>query len=287
MAGSIVSSKESYSGDVDDVALHGTAICMEWSEVLEGILRYSESDAAAYSNRKMCRDFLSFVEQLHPELTPYSSFSLCGSNKQALGRRTIALLDELADRTGLESHGDEYLYRPGKIAERVALWVDGDSVSKIKIGLWPADTVSQARRFFGNVNAAKFLNLAEWKVEPNLHFSYIGTHLIWANTTLSKDQYFKYFAQGGTFGKKSRLELKILAMNWEELGLISAANRGELEYQFNSTTRETLNVIPGFGLYRSLDVKELIDLEEKGKLEAHLMKVIDEPLSTWNEALVV
>ena len=75
-------SRRSFSGDVDDVVLHGSAICLEWSEVLEGVLKYADSGIASFSNREIVVDLLSFVEEHHPDLTPYRTFRLCGDRLQ-------------------------------------------------------------------------------------------------------------------------------------------------------------------------------------------------------------
>ena len=96
-------SRDSFSGDIGDVDLHDWAVCLEWSEVLEGVLKYADSEIAPFSSRDIVRDFLSFVEEVRPELTPYSTFKLCGERPEALRRRTSRLLDDLAKKVDLES----------------------------------------------------------------------------------------------------------------------------------------------------------------------------------------
>lgn len=64
-------SRNSYSVDTTDVELHNSAVCLEWSEVLEGVLRYADSGMAAFSSREVCNDLLSFVEEVHANRTPY------------------------------------------------------------------------------------------------------------------------------------------------------------------------------------------------------------------------
>ena len=170
-------SRDSLPGDVNDGTLHGSAICLEWSEVLEGVLKYTDSRIAPFSNREIARDFLSFVEDVYPGLTPYRTFKLCGERPEALQRRTSLLLDDLAkkiDKADGASQGG-YLFRPGKIAERVMIQIES---RKLKVKLAPADTVGQARRFYKKVDKTAFLSLEEWEVKPNLHFSFVSRHLI-------------------------------------------------------------------------------------------------------------
>ena len=276
-------SQSSISGNVDDVLLHDSAICLEWSEILEGVLKYADSGTAAFGSREMLRDLLSFVEEFHPSLTPYRTFRLCGNRYEALSRRAIRLLDRLGEQVELESRNDDYLFRPEKIAERVWIWVEKKLT--LNVDIYPADTVSQARRFYQQVDRAAFLGLGQWEVRPNLHFSYMNTHLIFAETNWGTDRYFDYFAGGQFYGQMDQATLVPLAERWKTDGIITGEVRRKLEYQFNFTKRTTLNVIPGFSVCREWDLSAVIDLEEKGKLEEHVINALAAPLSTWEETL--
>ena len=55
---------------INDVTLHDLTVCLEWSEILEGVLKYADSGIAPFGSREIARDFLSFVEEFHPMLTP-------------------------------------------------------------------------------------------------------------------------------------------------------------------------------------------------------------------------
>ena len=185
--GQLCPSRASFPDGIDDVTLHDSAICLEWSEVLEGVLRYTNSPMPSFSNREIARDFLSFVEKIHPMLTPYRTFGLCGDRSEALERRITRLVDEIAELSGVENGGG-YLYRPDKIAQRIHFWVHTPEREswRLRVGLWPASTAAQADAFYkaiqkGN-NKGEFLSLnrqEEWQVDPNLNFSFRGTKLLW------------------------------------------------------------------------------------------------------------
>ncbi len=279
-------SRSSYSGNFCDVCLHELAICLEWSEILEGVVKYVDSGTAAFSSREICRDFLSFVKKYHPSLTPYRTLKLCGNRPQALQRWAIWLLKALAAARGLECRDDEYLFRPGKIAERIALSVVVEPELALKVSLWPADTVNQARRFYNEADKTKFLGLDEWEIRPNLHFSYVNTHLIWAESSWENDRYFDYFfGNQQSYGQMNHEKLAPLAEKWENEGLITSVDRTDIEYQFNSTKRETLNVIPGFSVCRVWKLNTATDLEERGQLESHIIGALAAPLDSWGETL--
>ncbi len=277
-------SRDSFLGDVDDVTLHDSAICLEWSEVLEGVLKYADSSIVPFSSREIARDFLSFVEEVHPGLTPYRTFKLCGERPEALQRRTSLLLDDLAkkiDKADVESQG-WYLFRPGKIAERVMIQIES---WKLKVELAPADTVGQARRFYDAVDKTAFLSLKEWKVEPNLHFSFVSKHLIWAGTDCETCEYLDYFSDESSYGQMDRDNLLPLAEQWEREGLIRSEDRDKIKGQFSNTKRRNLNVVPGLSVSREWDLDTVIELEERRELEAYIIDTLATPLATWGETL--
>ena len=186
-------SRRSFSSDVEveDVKLYESAICLEWSDILEGVLRYIHSGIPPFGSREIARDFLSFVEELHPDLTPYRTFELCGHRPEALKRRMILLVAALTrdgENLGRKelSDGWPYIFCPDKSVQRVAFSsVSESNFSKLRMSLWPADTVGQAHCFYKAVDREAFLSLeksAGWKVKPNLHFSYWQgylRHLVW------------------------------------------------------------------------------------------------------------
>ena len=283
-------SRASFSGDIDDVYLYSSAICLEWSEVLEGVLRYADSDIPPFSSRKIARDFLSFVEKVHPALTPYCTFGLCGARPEALQRRTSLLVDDLASQRGLESRWDKkdkYLYRPDKIAERVMIRVESQ---KLKVGLAPANTVTQVRHFYKAVDREAFLSLEEWKVEPDLHFfSWPPSNWNWigARTAWETRDYLDYFLDQSLYGRMDRDRLLSLAEQWACKGLITSEDLDKIRDLFRNTNIQSLNVVPGFSVTREWDLSAVIKLEEQeqGKLEECIIDALATPLATWGETL--
>src|SRR5208283_1731944 len=51
------------------------------------------------------------------------------------------------------------------------------------MGVYPGDTINQARNFFASANIANFDALVKkgWSVKANLHFSYVSKHLVWSD----------------------------------------------------------------------------------------------------------
>ena len=242
--------RDSFAYEIDDDTLHGSAVCLEWPEVLEGVLNYVNSDIAPFSSREIVRDFLSFVEEYHPKLTPYRTFELCGERSEALQRRTSRLLDNLAkkvDKEDVESR-DGYLFRPGKIAERVFISISKSKPWKLQVALHPANTVTQARHFYKAVDREAFLSLEEWKVEPDLHFfSWPPSNWNWigAKTAWETRDYLDYFSDQSSYGRMDRDRLLSLAEQWECKGLITSEDLDEIRDLFRNTNIQSLNVVPG------------------------------------------
>ena len=284
--GQLSPSRNSFSGNIDDVVLHDSAVCLEWSEVLEGVLKYADSSIASFGSREIARDLLSLVEELHPKLTPYRSFKLCGNRREALRRRMIRLLDSLAHCIGLESRDDWYLFRPGKIAERVGIGIPDVEPVTLRVCLWPASTRGQADKFFESVSREDFLSLNEqgWNVAPNLNFSYNGTKLIWATTAWEASRYLDYFSSGERlYGRKHWCELLPLIEEWEAEGLVSLRDRQQIENVRDRTNREYLDINPEFSVSRKWELDTVIELEERETLETDIIERLATPLATWRE----
>lgn len=219
-----------------------------------------------------------------------NTFELCGDRPEALNRRVILLLNELANEKKLEVVDKKYpcyLKRPHKIAERVMMEVEAKN---LRITLAPADTVTQAREFFCKVDKEDFLSLEEssaWTVRPNLHFSFARTLLIWAETTWKTRKYFDYFSDGyrSLYGQKCRDKLSTLAEQWMDKGLIDKQARDEIKAEFNNTKRKTLNVVPGFSVSLEWDLDTVIQWEKSGELETQIANALATLLETWGEEL--
>lgn len=274
----------------EKVWLHEFAICLEWPDILEAVLKYSYSEIASFGNRNITRDFLSFTEEFHPNLTPYRTYRLCGNRESALNRRTVCLVDTLASRTGLSVHNQSRhcLVRPDCIATIIefAIIINSSNTWKLSINLWPASTSFQAKKFSEVLNRAEFLNLDEskWDVTPNLNFSYRGTKLHWATTDWNSETYLNYFFnEERSYGRKYLRELTELLELWSENGLIGHDDRLEIERKIQN--RAFLDVNPEFWLYSELDSDTVINLENQDNLEAHLIESLAVPLATWGENL--
>ena len=295
--GQLSPSKDLFKDLPDDVELYECVVSLEWAEILEGILSYTGSPVASYPERSIAGDFLSFVKDLHPSLSPYRTFELCGTRPEALARRIEGLLESIgrgiATEVGTRPGASPYLHLPNEAVRQLHLSADretnsGDAV--LRQSIYPADTVGQARAFLERVDPAAFLALPDvgWAVQVNLHFSHMQKHLVWADSTMSAKDYLAHFTMNPRdIGRKlfDDVSLADLIRKWSDLGLVAARDIGSLNRAFEETQRSFINVVPGFQLTREWPMSEIVGKEAEGRLEEMLVDALRVPLGTWDEIL--
>lgn len=290
-------SRESAGDEAELPDLHDEAVSITWPQILEALLEYDQSPVASYTGRLMAQDLLALVEETRPELNPYRTFDLCGNVEAAVRKRVSLLVRELGQRTGLEvgeRRGEPFLRRPKAIAQEAHFLVQSGSAGVVAVrqALWPADTITQARRFFDTVDREALFRLEDtgWAVVPNLHFSFMGTHLVWATTTMPVSQYFELFASGEVrYGQWSTGDphLREALSDWMEGGLLAEDDREQLIRHFLGTRRDHVNVIPGFGVSIAWTIEELARLEQAEGLSSRLIESFGTALATWGESMAV
>ena len=283
--------------DPEGVEVYEEAISLEWAEVVEAVHSYTSSPLATYTERSLGRDFISFVEDLHPGLSPYRTFELCGGRPAAFDRRVERLLESIGDllgcEVGLRPGKKAFLNLPTRAVRQLHADVyeaRDDSGFFLRVNLWPGDTVGQAQPFFQRVDRAAFLDLRSegWKVKPNLHFSHVQKHLVWSATRTGVSGYLDHYLEHrGEIGRKQfdQDPLEDLITYWLARGLISLVDVEKLRDKFGETGRNYLNVVPGFTLTREWPMHMVIEMESEDRLEKEIISAVRVPLATWGEEI--
>ena len=242
------------------------------------------------------------------------SFRDANGDPEALHRWKIRLLKELARLTGLNIKfdrvlRDKCLYRLDKIAEKVHITIsdwnpdsERNPGQHLWVELWPAGTAAQADCFYEAVNrgsnrkAFLVLNKQGWVIRPNSGFHFAQTSLFESGTSLDAPGHLEYFFAGarpygryyfpGNGGNAQRELTLPLIERWQRDGVISPEARRNIENQRDNTRHQSIDLKPGFWVYRTWEPDEVIKLEEQGKLEAHIMQALAIPLATWGETLL-
>lgn len=275
-----------------NVELLPFAVCLPWNRVFLRLQYLEEAGLLSAFGGRMVHDFLDLVDQDHPGLAPYSSFRICGGNLVRLRRRAENVVAEIAAAMGAETRERvgrrSHVFVTGGVAQEVHLTPrQGDGGDwRLDLELWPADTVGQARRFFNRVDPDEFLGLAEqgWEVSPNLHFSFMSTHLHWSSTSAEAADYFDLWASGtiaygGTAARGFEYESRLTSML--EHRVITPGDVEELHRHFRDTARNHMNVIPGFRLRYDWPGATAEELDARGELVREVVERIGEARATW------
>lgn len=284
----------------EDINLIPVAACVSWEDVFQGLYNLEQTDAIGGAGKKLLADFLELVDLHFTRLVPYPKFNRCGNVIAKLERRVRLLKNALSERTNIPivKRAGRYpiLQRQGSIAEEVAVWVEKESEDSeewvLKQGLWPADTVGQARRYYEqmDISALKYLKEDEWDIGLNLHFSFGGTQLVHYQSEIIPEVYFNLWAKHQIRLGQYSTEPDVFNQLMHDLirnGLIGQEQVILLEDKFLHTRRQHINVIPGFAFIRTMNSKKVIALDNDSQLEDHILQGFETALNAWGETLYI
>ena len=162
----------------------------------------------------------------------------------------------------------------------------------LKQGLWPADTVGQARRFYEqmDISALKHLKEAGWEIGLNLHFSFGGTQLVHHHSDINPEVYFNLWAKHqirlGQYSTEPD-EFNQLMDDLVRNGLIEIEQVKLLEDKFLHTRRQHINVIPGFAFIKTMKSKRVLTLDTDNQLEDQILQEFETALNSWGETIYI
>jgi hypothetical protein len=273
-----------------DLAVH-----LAWHSIIQGITSLCRRRLISGAEKKLADDFLDFVAQAYPSLNPYSTFSICDGKEEPLKRRCIAILEEIAPGR-IESHRGWYQslrLASGALSE-VVLFPERESGRhywEIVLQLHPGDTISQARELYRNVSIDELLAVREkgWKLETNLHFSFMRSGLLWpSGGRVSTQQYLEYWKQHQDEIRQERrgkADYSTLLSRLSDVGMIGDDDVRDFRREFTDTKRNTVNVCPGVTLRFSWKLLEAEILDDRGEFVAQVSGRITEALSLWDQEL--
>lgn len=275
-------------------------VCLLWPEIFLGLIELRSRELITAVGARLLDDFLRMIDENYPYLAPYKTFALCSDDDDRLNRRCVMILESIASMVGVEVRARQgrplHLTIEGGAVQEIHLTARRAAPEspewRIEMAMWPGDTVSQARIFFQEVDREAFLGLAKtgWHIKPNLHFSFVSTHLVWAEMAIEPEAYFDLWSSGkvrpGQVGAEG-MEYRAVCADLKALGLIGERDQIELDNHFRDTSRSTMNVIPGFIVTRTWDKVDALRLDSSGAFEHECLERINQALSTWGQKLDV
>lgn len=282
-----------------EINLHGQPVrfdgrvrSISWRSVLSAFddLANEERGVTAGAERIVLRDFLEFVDRNFPRLGPFSTLQRCAGEPSRVIRRLRAILEEA---TGGESVGVSGMILPGRhlavISAHIADSREGEK-REVHFGMYPADTLEQARVFYARPNAPeRTLALASkgWRVSPNFHFGFMAKGLSWTTATASVDEYLRYWQNH--IGETRQVDRADWPAFWDRLvtlGFAQDSDRERFDRDFTHTNRKSAAPRPGIACIFAWPFEEAERLDTSGNFLAELKKRVNELLVAVGEPII-
>ena len=277
-------------GEEQQIKVDPQAGILAWRDIVRTLTDLDLRGLVSPAERVLIRDFIDYVSANHPKLNPFDHFAVCRDDLDLLNRRCEAILREI-DPTEAWDGSSPFIPVESSSFKRIYLKAEQENARawRIRLDLWPGDTMTQAREFWPRVDDKRLLELQAkgWDLKPNLHFSFIATHLHWANTSLSVDDYIELWKSG---------EMEVVSLyrddadsyrhHWDCLvakGLISPDDKEPLEGKTSKTNRPRISMSPGLGISYTWSAEKAARLDRDGTFVREVKERIREATETWDE----
>lgn len=234
--------------------LHGSPVTfasepvpIAWQQLLGAFSALVERELVTGAERWIISDFLDFVEENFPNIGPYSTLAQCGEQRFRVERRLDTIIGKVI---GIED-GKTLGWRD--LAESPMLpmvWLGfSKHESAVHLQAYPADTLGQARAFYGDASAVKAvlaLQSEGWHVEPNFHWGFMAKGLAGATTPLPVKDYCAYWLKEiGTTREIARAEWEEYWATLEADKIVDTAGKDKFDTEFTRSKREKAHPRPG------------------------------------------
>lgn len=260
-----------------------------WRDLLEALSGLRERELVAGAEAALLDDFLTYVEDHFPDLGPFRNLALCDGVPTRIGRRLRQVLGEAAGSEAESSvHGPRVATPAGTTVGRDAYLTIVDD-EEIQLALYPADTLSQAREFYGRSKAldgTRALATGDgWTVTPNFHFGHMQRGFCWTTSEIEVEDYLRLWeVHIATAGNVPREEW---ASYWSwliEREIAKAEDRAEFERDFTETDRQTATPRPGLMLARRWPLAKAEDLDSRDAFASAIRAALEEALAAVGES---
>jgi hypothetical protein len=156
----------------------------------------------------------------------------------------------------------------------------------IVLMLYPGDSIVQAREFFDGVSADRFLELPArgWSVRPNLHFAFIQTNLYWPRAQVPLEKYLAFWAgKSAIIQKWDRGHFEEVFERLLSVGQLLRQDVDELRKIYTDSSRNSLNLCPGFELLYRWPADGAATLESQGLFAPAVREKIVEAFNSWGQ----
>lgn len=268
------------------------AVILAWRDIIGTLTDLELRELVSPAERVIIRDFIDYVAAYHSGLNPFEHFAVCRDDLDLLNRRCEMILRDI-DPNPAWHRSSPIIAVEFPSFKQIQLKAEQNHAGswRITLELWPGDTMTQAREFWSKFDAGQLLALqlqnTGWRLKPNLHFSYIATHLHWATTSLAVAEYIELWQFG---------EMEIVSLyrddadsyrhNWDFLvaeNLIAPNDVEPLEEKTTRTQRDRISMSPGLGISYTWSAVRASQLDRDGAFVCEVKERIREATETWGE----
>ena len=280
---------ESSLGEEGQIKVDRQAVVLAWRDIVGALSDLDLRGLLSPSEGVLLQDFAEYVAANHAELNPFDHFAVCRDDLSLLNRRCEAIMRAIDPEEAWQ--GSMPVIAVDFLAFKlIRLWAEKSEGSwQIKLGIWPGDTMKQAREFWPKVDAKGLWELQGrgWLLEPNMHFSFMASHLYWAETPLAVSDYIALWKSGKIeMASLYRDDSGDFQHNWERLitkGLIPRDDVTHLQEVTTETKRDRISMSPGLRLRYSWSAEVARQLDRDGAFTEEVKERIREATETWGE----
>lgn len=280
---------ESSLGEEGQIKVDRQAVVLAWRDIVRALLDLDLRGLLSPPESVLVQDFVEYVAANHAELNPFDHFAVCRDNLGLLNRRCEAIMRAI-DPEEAWHRSTPVIAVEFSAFKLIRLWPEpGEGSWQIMLGLWPGDTMAQAREFWRRVDAKRLRELQDkgWWLDPNMHFSFRASHLHWAETPLAVNDYVALWKSGKIeIASLYRDDSGDYQHNWEGLitkSLISRDDVTPLQEVTTETGRDRISMSPGLHLRYSWSAERARQLDRDGTFTQEVKERIREATETWGE----
>jgi len=265
---------------------------VSWRAVLEALIRLPERGLIAGGERLVVEDFLDYVERHFGELGPSRTLSLCRGNPYRQARRLRSVLADATDLPAeLDRRSRATVELPGAAKVRYAYLHVNEEEDDVRLALYPADTLGQARALYADrpaTNGLLDLWRSSWSLEPNFHLGFMQLGLAATRSDLPLEEYVALWQREiEASGAVSREDWPAYVRWLMESGVASQGFEEQFDHDFTETGRESATPRPGLILTRSWPVPEAEQLDTERRFVQEVRARFHEALEALGEKLPV
>ena len=272
-----------------NINLHGQPIKFDkqirklsWRDVLSTLadLSHERRGLTSGAERIILTDFLDFVDTNFAHLGPFNTLGRCEAEPSRVGRRLWMILCRVLGN-------DEETLPVTHTAVRTAYLDFDDESQQIRLRMYPADTLQQAKVFYSRPNVVEqipMLETKEWSISPNFHFGFMRKGFCWTRSSIPLAQYMSYWQQ------QIRKTAQIGRPDWngywkklEEMNIAQSADRLQFDRDFTNTGKQTATPRPGIQCTSVWSLDEAERLDAQGQLTEAVKQRINQLLHAVGE----